>query len=75
MKAIDQMLLLERIDGLIRRKQTGTPKELADKLGIAERTLFRMISQMRDLGYPIRYSQRRHTYVYDGEPPLHFRLY
>ncbi len=74
MKPIDQILLIERIDGLIRRKQTGNAKELADRLGVSERTIFRLISDLRDMGLPVKYSHSSRSYFYDGETPLHIRI-
>lgn len=75
MDAFDQILLIERIDGLIRRKQTGNAQELAERLGISERTVFRLIRRLRDMGLPVKYSLSRQTYFYDGETPLHIHIY
>jgi predicted DNA-binding transcriptional regulator YafY len=38
---------LQRLDELTRRRQTGTPKELAKKFGISSRTLYRRIEFLR----------------------------
>jgi hypothetical protein len=57
---------IERMDTLIRRKSTGTPKELADKLNISERWLYIFLDELRtELNCPIRYDRRKRSYVYE----------
>lgn len=58
---------LVRIDQLIRIKATGTPVELADKLGISERSVYEYLNLMKDLGAPIKFSSYRQSYYYDEE--------
>ncbi|MCU0451583.1 MAG: hypothetical protein MUC97_17355 [Bernardetiaceae bacterium] len=56
---------LERIDALIRRRATGTPDQLAQKLGICRATWFEWLEQLRtDLGLPIAYDPAAQTYYY-----------
>lgn len=55
----------DRLDGLIRRKSTGSPRELAAKLNLSERSLYELINQMKELGAPITYCQPKKSYVYD----------
>ena len=57
---------IERMDTLIRRKSTGTPKELAEKLNISERWLYIFLDELRsELDCPIRYDRRKKSYVYE----------
>jgi predicted DNA-binding transcriptional regulator YafY len=58
---------LARIDQLIRIKATGTPVELADKLGISERSVYEYLNLMKDLGAPIKFNSYRQSYYYDEE--------
>ncbi len=53
---------LETIKYLAQLKQTGTPQQLAKKLDVSERTVERMIQQLRDNNYPIKYNRFRYTY-------------
>lgn len=46
---------MQRIDRLIHRKATGTPQELAAKLGLSRRMVFVYIQAMKDQGLSIRY--------------------
>jgi len=58
---------LERIDRLIRIKGTGTPSQLAQRMGVGERTIYEYISTMKELGAPIRFCRSRQSYYYDKE--------
>ncbi len=53
---------METLKHLAERKQTGTPHQLAKKLDVSERTVLRMVQQLRDQGYPITYNRSRCTY-------------
>lgn len=55
---------LKRIDSLIRRQATGTPEELASKLGIAKRTLFEYLQFIKQEGAEFEYSRTRQSYYY-----------
>lgn len=67
MDFIKKLKLIERIDGLISRKSTGTPAELSQKIGVSERTLYNIIKIMKQLGAPIFYSSSRMSYCYSNE--------
>jgi hypothetical protein len=56
---------LEQIDALIRRRATGTPNQMAKRLGIGRATWFEWLEQLRtDLGLPIAYDTVARTYYY-----------
>ena len=56
---------IRRLDDLIRRKSTGSPKELANKLDISERWLYVLLDELKnELGCPIQYDRRRRSYIY-----------
>ncbi len=61
-KFIDRFL---RIDLLIARKATGTPKELSEKLEISESTLYEYLGIMKEIGAPIKYDPVKNTYYYE----------
>lgn len=62
MKFIEYSEKLETIKYLSLHKRTGTPVQLAGKLQISERTLRRMVQQLREHGFPIIYNRVRCTY-------------
>ncbi|MGX5689551.1 hypothetical protein [Arcticibacter tournemirensis] len=66
---------LERLDYLIRSKSTGALDELARRLEISERTLYEILSEMRDLGACIKYSRSRRTYYYYKEGGLSLKFH
>jgi len=66
MALYDYINRIERMDTLIRRKSTGPPKELAEKLNISERWLYIFLDELRsELDCPIKYDRRRRSYVYE----------
>lgn len=54
-----------RISRLVSLKCTGTPAELATRLEISERSVKRIISELRKSGNEIRYCPIRKSYVTD----------
>lgn len=63
-KIFDDLFLLQQIDHLIRTRATGTPEQLASRLGACERDVFRLIADLRDQGFPIAYDRQAYTYCY-----------
>ena len=58
---------LSRIDHFIRIKGTGTPGQLARRIGVGERTIYEYISMMKELGAPIKFCRDRQSYYYEGD--------
>ena len=71
MAITDYFERIERIDGFIRRKATGTAKELAHKLGISKRMIYIYIETMKELGAPIEYNNTDQTYYYTEKGKIH----
>ncbi|MFA0963822.1 hypothetical protein AB9P05_18600 [Roseivirga sp. BDSF3-8] len=64
---------LQRIDRMIRKRRTGTPGELAIKLGISERMTYEIIKELReDLEAPISYCNFARSYYYTQEYSMKF---
>ncbi len=62
-----------RLHELIIAKQTGTPKQLAQKLEISERSVHYYIAFMKnEMKAPIVYDNRLETYLYEAECRLCF---
>ncbi len=56
---------IEQLDQLIRLKSTGSPKQLAAKLGISERAWYQLREELvHEFGFPISYCRRNRTYYY-----------
>lgn len=66
--------IIIRIHELITARQTGTPKELAEKLELSERTVYNYIAYMREeLKAPIVYNTALANYCYEEECQLSFK--
>ena len=48
-------------------QSTGSPADLAWKYGISERSIKRLISEMRDEGYKIVFCHSGNTYVFSED--------
>ncbi len=70
MKKISQ---LERVDALIRKKATGTPSELAQRMALSERSIYHLIEDIRGLGASIKYCKFQQTYYYAEEFELPYK--
>jgi len=65
---------LESLDHLIRIKGTGTPKELAKRLNISERSIYEYIILLQTLGAPVRYCKSRRSYYYEKTGGVNLRF-
>ena len=82
MNLIEKLELMQRLDALIRRKATGTPNQLSDRLSVSRRNVFNIINTMKDMGAPIYFCKTRNSYCYEqkvtftyGFTPKTDRLY
>ena len=67
MKTVQQLERLKAVHRLIEAKKTGTPDQLASKLNVSRRYVFRLVDQIRALGGEIAFSRRRKTYYYSNK--------
>ena len=74
MNIFSDLFLLQRIDHLVRTRATGTPVQLAERLGISERNLYRLIGNLRDQGFPIAYNKQADTYYYSEPVKIEFSI-
>jgi transcription initiation factor IIE alpha subunit len=56
-----------RLLKLVILKSTGSPADLAIRFEISERSVKRIVKEIRDAGTQIRYSQSRRSYVTEEE--------
>lgn len=62
MRFLEYAEKLEKIKYLAEHKRSGTPSELAKKLNVSERTVQRMVNQLRETGYTIKFNRFGLTY-------------
>ena len=53
-----------QMDQLIRQKATGTPRELASKIGLSERMIYEYLDLMKQWGAEIRFCKEHQSYLY-----------
>jgi len=63
-----------QIDAYIKNETTGSPKNLADKMNISERAVYKYLKFMQeDLHAPIEYSKMKITYYYKSHGGFCFK--
>ncbi len=67
--------LIERVHLLIRRRGTGSPEELADKLGVSKSSVHRVIETMKSFGAPIVFNISRQSYEYEYPVEFYFGFF
>lgn len=65
---------LVRLHNLIRRKSTGSPADLARKLGCSERSVYNKIDRLKDFHLPVVYDPERQSYCYTCEVSIVFNI-
>lgn len=55
-------------------KATGNPKSLARKMEVSERHVYRLIKDLKDMGFPVKYCSCRNSYTYEGEVKIRFEV-
>jgi len=56
---------LRHIDALIKRRATGNQKQLAVKMRLSRSGLNKLLNEMREAGFPIKYDYINQTYYYE----------
>lgn len=67
MRYIEKTQLIERVDALIRRKATGSARELASRVGVSKSTMYEILDIMKMMGAEIQYCNERKSYYYSTE--------
>ena len=66
---------IKRIDQLIRMQATGTPDELAKKLGMVKSTLYTYINAMKEMKAPIKYNDINKSFYYEEKGKFIMNFY
>ncbi len=64
MDLFDQIELLKQIDFHIEHKSTGCPQDFASRLHMSQRTLYRLLEQLKDRNVHMEYIRAKGSYVY-----------
>ena len=55
---------MEKLHALIREKKTGSPKKLAERLGVNRTMLYLLIDELSSITVAIGYSRKFETFYY-----------
>lgn len=50
---------------MIKKKATGDLEKFANRNGLSKRAMSDVLSEMKELGFPIKYDRFRNTYYYE----------
>jgi biotin operon repressor len=64
MKLFEYLDRISMMHKLVSRQKTGTPDELAHRLGVSRTTLYELLDELRSRGAPITYSKSAKTFFY-----------
>lgn len=66
MEFIKQIERFQLLSKLIKEGRTGSPDELASRLGVSRAKLYLMLDELKDEGAKIRYSKRISSFVFEN---------
>jgi predicted DNA-binding transcriptional regulator YafY len=61
---LSKLETLKHLHQLIKNKRTGSPNQLAQKLGVCKRTAQNYLEELKNLGAPIKYCYWSASYCY-----------
>lgn len=65
MSILKYIMRLERIHLLIKHGSTGNIESFSEKMGLSRRQLLEELSDLKQLGAPIKFESCRQSYVYE----------
>jgi transcriptional antiterminator len=75
MNFIKQIEKFQILSKLIHERNTGTPDELANRLGISRRQLYIYFEDLGSLGLEVCYSRRMNSFYFDNSKRLKIEFY
>lgn len=66
MEFIKQIERLQLLNKLVREQRTGSPEELARRIGVSRAKLYLILEELRDQGICIRYSKKLNSFMYEN---------
>lgn len=74
MNFIRQIERMQVLNKLIREQRTGSPEELADRLGLSRRQLYAYLEYMKDHGLNICFSRKLNSFIFCDEKEMRIDL-
>lgn len=67
MGILRQIKRLQYIDYVIKRKATGSLATFSEKNRLSKRGLATVLQEMKEMGFPVKYSRQLNSYYYEEE--------
>jgi predicted DNA-binding transcriptional regulator YafY len=67
---IRQVERVQMLNKLIASRRTGSPDELANRLGVSRSQLYLIIEYLKDMGLRISFSRKSNSFYYEKEARL-----
>ncbi|MBK9257958.1 MAG: hypothetical protein IPM42_21085 [Saprospiraceae bacterium] len=74
MKWINDAEFMDRVTSMIRRRATGDAGSLGEKLNMSKRNVHRLICEMRNFGFPVKYCIKDRTYFFEEDVKYEFTI-
>lgn len=66
MEFIKQIERLQLLNKLVREKRTGSPEELAERLGVSRAKLYLILEELRDRNVCVKFNKRINSFEYEA---------
>ncbi len=70
MEFVRQIERLQLLNKLVREQRTGSPEELAERLGLSRRQLYSYLEFLKDFGVDIAYSRKTNSFIFSDDKEL-----
>jgi len=70
MEFIRQIERFQLLNKLVKEERTGSPNDMAKKMGISKRQLYVYLEYLKDLGVEISFSRKLNSFIYTGNAKI-----
>lgn len=70
MEFIKQIERLQLLTKLVREQRTGSPEDLAERLGVSRRQMYVYLEYLNDMGVDIQYSRRLNSFLFASQKQI-----
>ncbi|WP_162418782.1 HTH domain-containing protein [Cyclobacterium roseum] len=74
MEFIRQIERFQLLNKLVKEQRTGSPNDMAKKMGISKRQLYVYLEYLKDLGVEISFSRKLNSFIYKGNTKIYIDL-
>lgn len=66
MEFIRQIERLQLLNKLVKEQRTGSPEELAERIGVSRSKLYLILEELKDQGIGIRFDKKINSFVFEN---------